>query len=317
VGRFLAPPDRRLNSSDASLVTPGPDLKRAAFFDCSTQVKLRISGADSFRFLNGQITNDLRKATRTSTVQASILSAKGKLSAHVFISVDSDGAFLLDADGGLREELPARLERYIIADDVQIEDVTDRLSILHFVGEPPPAVAAPARTVTSDRFGLPGWDLWCNRAPIEELRQPFSERFVFCNEVCAEIFRIERGIPRWGRELTNEIIPVEANLEATSIDYEKGCYIGQEVISRMKMSGQTNKRLCGLVSLSNAPLEAETRLTSETDPGKDAGRLTSATKSARVGSEIALGYVKRGFNDTGTRLLAGGNPVQVTSLPFV
>ena len=317
MGRFLAPPDRRLNSSDASVATPGPGLNRAAFFDCSSQVKLRISGADSFRFLNGQITNDLRKATASSTIQGSILSTKGKLSAHVFISIDSDGVFLLDADGELREELPARLERYIIADDVQIEDVTDQFSILHFVGEPPPAVAAPARTVASDRFGLSGWDLWCNRAPDEELRQPFSGRYIFCDAICAEIFRIERGIPRWGRELTNEIIPVEANLEATSIDYEKGCYIGQEVISRMKMSGQTNKRLCGLVSLSNAPLEAETRLTGETNPGKDAGWITSATRSPRLGSEIALGYVKRGFNETGTGLLAGGNPIQVTALPFV
>jgi folate-binding protein YgfZ len=292
-------------------------LNQAAFFACSSQVKLRISGPDSFRYLNGQITNDLRKATAISTIQASILSAKGKLSAHVFISIDSDGAFLLDADGELREELPGRLERYIIADDVQMEDVTDQFSILHFVGQPPPPVAAPARTVASDRFGLSGWDLWCNRAPDEELRQRFLEQFIFCDEVCAEISRIERGIPRWGRELTSEIIPVEANLEATSIDYEKGCYIGQEVISRMKMSGQTNKRLCGLVSLANTPLAAEMRLISETDPGKDAGWITSATRSARFGGEIALGYVKRGFNEAGTRLLAREIPVQVTPLPFV
>jgi tRNA-modifying protein YgfZ len=317
VGRFLAPPNRRLNSSDASVATPGPDLNRPIFFDYSSRVKLRVSGADSLRFLNGQITNDLRKATANSTIQASILSAKGKLSAHVFVSMDSDGAFLLDADGELREELPARLERYIIADDVQVEDVTDQFSILHFVGAPPLPGTGPARTVASDRFRFSGWDLWCNRAPAEELRQPFSEQFIFCDEVCTEIFRIERGIPRWGRELTHEIIPVEANLEATSIDYEKGCYIGQEVISRMKMSGQMNKRLCGLMSVSNAPLRAEMRLTSESDPGKDAGWITSGIKSARLGREIALGFVKRGFSQTGTRLLAGGNPVEITSLPFV
>src|SRR5207237_130251 len=205
---------------------------------------------------------------------------------HVFISIDDDGAFLLEADGGLREELPARLERYIIADDVQIEDVSDQFSILHFMGEPPPAVVAPARILASNRFGFSGWDLWCNRVPDEELRQPFSRRFIFCDQVCAEVFRIERGIPRWGRELTNEIIPVEANLEATSIDYEKGCYIGQEVISRMKMSGQTNKRLCGIVSLSGAQLAADMRLTNESEPGKDVGWITSATRSARLGREI-------------------------------
>jgi folate-binding protein YgfZ len=287
-----------------------------AFFDCSRRVKLRITGADASRFLNGQITNDLRKATPTSAIQASILSAKGKLSAHVFVSVDNEGAFLLDADSELREELPARLERYIIADDVQVEDVTDQFSILHFLSEMP-AVATSARTVASERFGSPGWDFWCARAPESEIHEPFIERFVFCDDTCAEIFRIERGIPRWGRELTTEIIPVEANLESSSIDYEKGCYIGQEVISRMKMSGQTNKRLCGLVSLSGARITADMRLTSEADPGKDAGWITSATRSERLGHEIALGYVKRGFNETGARLLAGEVPVQVTSLPFV
>ena len=298
-------------------MTPLPDLNRSALFDLSARVKLRVSGADSFRFLNGQITNDLRKATATAAIQASILNAKGKLSAHVFISRDQEGAYLLDAEAELRDELPARLERYIIADDVQIEDVTERFSILHFVGERPAPVADSTRIVASDRFGSTGWDLWGERAADTELRQPFSERFTICDDACAETFRIERGIPRWGRELTSEIIPVEANLETTSIDYEKGCYIGQEVISRMKMSGQTNKRLCGLVSLSGAPLAAEVRLTSETEPGKDAGWITSATKSDRLGSEIALGYVKRGFNENGTRLLAKEIPVQVVPLPFV
>jgi folate-binding protein YgfZ len=229
--------------------------------------------------------------------------------------MDNEGAFLLDADSELREELPARLERYIIADDVQVEDVTDQFSILHFLGERP-AIASLSRTAASERFGSAGWDFWTARVPESELREPFAERFVFCDDVCAETFRIERGIPRWGRELTNEIIPVEANLELSSIDYEKGCYIGQEVISRMKMSGQTNKRLCGLASISGSPLAADMRLTSEAQPGKDAGWITSATKSDRLG-EIALGYVKRGFNETGTHLLAGDLPVQVAPLPFV
>jgi folate-binding protein YgfZ len=286
------------------------------FFDLSERAKLRMTGADCVRYLNGQITNDVRKATATAAIQGSILNAKGKLSAHVFISMDADGAFLLDAAADLREELPARLERYIIADDVQIEDVSDRFSILHFLVEPP-TMTASARMVSSNRFGMPGWDCWCDRIPGAELRARYSDQFAFCDEVCVETFRIERGIPRWGRELTPEIIPVEANLEATSIDYAKGCYIGQEVISRMKMSGQRNKRLCGLVSLSDAPLAAEMRLTSEDAPDKEAGWITSATTSPRLGREIALGYVKRGYNENGTRLVAAGIPVQVSPLPFV
>jgi folate-binding protein YgfZ len=306
-------------------MTPVLDLSTVAFFDCSSRVKFRITGADSVRFLNGQITNDLRKATQTSAIQASVLNAKGKLSAHVFVSIDSAGAFFLDADPELHEDLPARLDRYIIADDVQLEDITAQFSIFHLIGDSAPVITASARTLASNRFGIPGWDLWFDPALAAGLRRELSEQFAFCDDAGAEVFRIERGIPRWGRELTNDIIPVEANLERAAIDYAKGCYIGQEVISRMKMSGQTNKRLCGLVSLSNAPLEANMRLTSETDPGKDAGWITSATRSVRLGKEIALGYVKRGGNSIGTRLLArtGGDSegnagilVEVVGLPF-
>jgi folate-binding protein YgfZ len=306
-------------------MAPPIHFDRGVFFDCSSRVKLRVTGADAARFLNGQITNDLRKATATSAVQASVLNAKGKLSAHVFVSAD-DGGFLLDAEPELREELPARLERYIIADDVQIEDVTEQSSIFHVTGEAAPTVLLSVRSIAASRFGCPGWDLWAERAQQEQLRQELAASLAFCDDVCAEVFRIEQGIPRWGRELTNEIIPVEANLEPASIDYDKGCYIGQEVISRMKMSGQTNKRLCGLVSISGAPLATSMRLAADTDTGKDVGWISSATRSARLEKEIALGYVKRGSNSSGTRLQAtdpaqsGAGPaiaVEVVPLPFV
>ena len=277
---------------------------------------MRLTGADVVRFLNGQITNDIRKATTAKAIQASILNPKGKLSAHVFVSREEETVFLLDADPELREELCARLERYVIADDVQIEDVTERFSLVHFLGSSAPALADGARAVGSERFGIPGWDYWSDPVPVAELRSAFSGDYDFCDDECAEVFRIEHGIPRWGRELTNEIIPVEANLEPSSIDYEKGCYIGQEVISRMKMSGQTNKRLCGLVSLNGSPLDAGTSLASATDNSREAGWITSAIKSDRLGKQIGLGYVKRGFNAPGTQLLAGTIPVAVTAVPF-
>lgn len=304
-------------------MAPVSHFEQGAFFDCSSRVKLRVTGGDASRFLNGQITNDLRKANSNAALQASVLNAKGKLSGHVFICVDDEG-FILDADPELREELPARLERYIIADDVQLEDVTDRFSIYHVTGENAPAVPLAKRMVTVTRFGCPGCDIWIDPPGREQVHQELAGSFTFCDETCAEVFRIEQGIPRWGRELTSEIIPVEANLEPTSIDYAKGCYIGQEVISRMKMSGQTNKRLCGLIPLSGAPLETGMRLAAESDAGKEAGWITSAVRSARLEKEIALGYVKRGFNSTGTQLEAihpdasgrAGIPVQVVPLPF-
>src|SRR4051794_11233177 len=130
-----------------------------AFFDLSARAKLRLTGADVFRFLNGQITNNAGKASESSAIQAAVLSAKGKMSAHVFLSKQND-SFLLDADSELREELPARLDRYVIADDVQIEDVTEKFSLFHILADGPPTAAGSIRTVAANRFGSPGWDVW-------------------------------------------------------------------------------------------------------------------------------------------------------------
>jgi folate-binding protein YgfZ len=306
-------------------MTPSAKFGCGEFFDLSFRVKLRITGLDAVRFLNGQITNDLRKASATSAIQASILNAKGKLNGHVFVSGDADG-FFLDADSELRAELPERLDRYVVADDVEIEDVTDRFSILHVIGATPPSTLDSVRSVHSNRFGRPGWDIWVHPPDKEAIRRRLGESFLFCDEACAETLRVEQGIPRWGRELTDQIIPVEAALEASSIDYSKGCYIGQEVISRMKMSGQSNKRLRGLVSVTGAPMSAGMRLLAEKAEAQEAGWLTSAVWSERLAKQIALGYVKRGFNSPGSRLRAvlaensvatGGIPVEVVSLPFI
>jgi len=286
------------------------------FFDLSARVKLRISGADRLRFLNGQLTNDVRKATETNAIEGCVLNAKGKMEAHLFLHAQAE-SFVLDADPALQPSLQSRLERYIIADDVQIEDVTARLSVFHVIGASPPSFSIPARVVSTDRFGLPGQDIWSEAAERDQLADELSSEFAYCDENCAEVLRIEQGMARWGRELTNEIIPVEANLEQRCIDYEKGCYIGQETISRMKMSGQRNKQLCGLVSLKNIPLASGVRLIGP--EGKEIGWITSATRSGQ--HEIALAYVKRGFNSVGSRLEATSAehpaiPAEVVDLPF-
>ena len=321
MGRILAAPDGRLNQAEASTMTPLLNPESGALFDLSSRVKLRMSGADALRFLNGQITNDLRKATAAAAIQASILNAKGKVNVNLFVSVEGD-SFMLDADPELRDDLPLRLEKYIIADDVQIEDVSDRFALFHVTGGAAPVVPS-GRIIQTNRFGCFGWDIWTERANQESTHGELSAAFALCDEECAEVFRIERGIPRWGRELTDQIIPTEANLEATSIDYSKGCYIGQEVISRIKMSGQTNKRLCGLISLTDTPLRAEMRLVSAEDDQKEIGWITSAAHSPRLQKEIALGYVKRGFNAVGSRLfaLSPNNadrvPIEIVALPFL
>ncbi len=291
-----------------------------AFLDLSARAKLRVTGADRFRFLNGQITNDLRKASETVAIEACVLNAKGKVNAHIFIATLGE-SFMVDAESELGETLRERLERYVIADDVQIEDVTGQFSLFHVFTDEPPAFGS-GRIVSARRFAATGWDIWSDSARHDALRDELASAYVFIDSPAADVMRIEQGLSRWGCELTDEIIPIEANLEQRAIDYEKGCYIGQEVISRIKMSGQTNKRLRGLVSLNNTPLQPGMKLVAPSAPGKEVGWITSATRSQLLGKEIALGYVKRGFNNPATNLEAllldpvGVIPVEVVSLPF-
>jgi len=154
----------------------------------------------------------------------------------------------------------------------------------------------------------------------DKTTQVASATLGLCDQTCEEVFRIEQGIPVWGKELTEDIIPVEANLEQSCIDYVKGCYIGQEVISRMKMSGQRNKGLYGLISRDDTPLSAEMKLYSMDDAQREVGWITSATSSDRLGKNIALGYVKRPFNNPGGQLHARIKEdtiaVEIVNLPF-
>lgn len=272
------------------------------FFDLSARTKLRISGTDRLRFLNGQITNDASKATASSVISAAVLNTRGKMEAYMFLSQGAD-CFYADADPELREKLQARLERYVIADDVEITDVSGEFSIFHLAAKERPILPDFCRIVQGNRFRMDGWDIWVDMAKREEVFGQLSGVHCFCDDACMEVFRIERGTPRWSRELTEEIIPVEANLEGNSINYEKGCYIGQEVISRMKMSGQRNKKLCGFISLYDSPLEPGMKVFPMGEgTTREAGWITSAVHSKRLGKEIGLGYIKRPFYHATYRL---------------
>jgi folate-binding protein YgfZ len=268
---------------------------RGALLDLSDRAKWRLSGADRVRYLNGQVTNDIRRLPPGGALAACVTTAKGRLSGLVFISAASD--FLrIDAEPGLRESLTARLERYIIADDATLEDTTEAECLFHLL-TPGASAAAPAgwesRSVT--RFARPGLDVIAPRAEYAQVLAALSAGPVLIPAPLAETLRIEAGVPRWGAELSEETLPPEANLEATAIDYHKGCYIGQEVISRIKSVGHVNRRLAGFTA--SSALAPGLTLHPDADPGKTAGEITSAAWSFGLESWAALGYLKRGFAD--------------------
>src|SRR5436309_11226140 len=156
-------------------MTQHSETERAMFLDLSARAKLRVAGADRFRFLNGQITNDLRKTSETAAIEACLLNAKGKLNAHIFIAALGE-TLLIDAEPELRETLRARLERYVTADDVQIEDVTDEFSLFHVLTEEP-APPASDRIVSARRFATTGWDIWSDAARHDALRNELASAY--------------------------------------------------------------------------------------------------------------------------------------------
>jgi tRNA-modifying protein YgfZ len=275
--------------------------------DLSSRAKVRITGEDRLRFLSGQLTNDLREAEPGQTIYACVLTAKGKLCGDLFVTPIEE-TFLLDCHPALRETLPARLEKYAIADDVEFSEQTDEFSLFHTLapqlpdGIPPPQATArqalPEGTVSrSNRFGIEGYDLLVPATLKNVVPQLLKENPLSATEL--ETFRIERGIPEWGHELSEDVIPNEAGLDQRAISYTKGCYVGQEVISRLKSLGHVNRKLCGVQLIEGSVLTSGAKLVN--DSGQQTGFVTSAAKSAQLDAWIGLAYVKRNFDRLGSR----------------
>jgi tRNA-modifying protein YgfZ len=286
--------------------------ERGGCVDLSARAKFRLTGADRVRYLNGQVTNDVRKASKGTALHACVVNAKGRIEAEVFIHVSLDGeALMLDAEAGLREMIAARLERYIVADDVVLEDVTDDWSVLHcFAGQEQGVGSrkdvAEADSISSSRCGVAGVDIW-QPAGVAGAEPPCA----VLSDVETEELRILRGIPRWPNELNPEAFPQEAGLEAQVMDFAKGCYIGQEVLSRIKMSGKMPKRLVRFaVKGSGFQVEQGMKLMAGPDAAtaKEAGAITSVTRHPLLDRWVGLAYVRQAFEAVESLLLANGDP---------
>ena len=295
--------------------------------DLTDRAKFNVTGKDRVRFLNGQLTNDMLSLRPGSAICACALTAKGKLCADLFVAPTEESHFL-DAESVLRESLAARLEKYIIADDVTLEDVTDAFGLFHLVvpsanaGVPesfPWVEETDTLLMVCNRFGIPGIDFWFPADQAALVQGKLQQSPI--DFQAAENLRIEQGIARWGYELSEEVIPNEAGLDQRAINYTKGCYLGQEVISRIKSVGHVNRHLCGLLPGAGVAPETGDKLFSDGESKKEIGFITSVGRLRLQDRVIALGFVRRGFDAPGSTLQVRRNntligPIEVHSLPF-
>lgn len=315
--------------------------------DQSRRGRICLLGEDRVRFLNGQITNQLDSLPTGYGVLAGLVNAKGKLEADLRVYVLRD-ELLLDFEPGLTEKITQRLEKYIIADDVEVVDVTGdygsfsllgplaRQALLNHPGiQKAPDTELGVEVITTknetewvvirnSRWGFEGYDIlapWDELIPLADHFTQFAKvnRGGWIGETAQDIHRIEAGWPKYGVDMDESNLAPETGLEKSAISYNKGCYIGQEVIARIRTYGQVAKSLRGFW----LPEEFENPPPSGTElyfNGKKVGYLTSLLKSSKYGRWIALGYARKECNKPGSALKLGSAEAEfeamVVSLPF-
>jgi folate-binding protein YgfZ len=266
-----------------------PEMMVPAVVRFDEPVLFEFRGPDAVRYLNGQLTQDVRLVAGGKVALPScVTDAKGRLQFRVWITEAADGGLWVEGPPGSAEALEARLTRYLIADDVEVADLTGNYRLFHLID----SAAAPPQGVfarKSRRFGVEGTDWWVPAGA--ECEWPAGAVHLGADEL--EDFRIRHGVPLWGRELTEGLLPPEAGLDASDISYQKGCYIGQEVISRIKFAGKLNKRLARVGIDPALPLEGLRLVDAD---GREAGEITSISPLVHDGTRAALAFIKRGVD---------------------
>jgi glycine cleavage system T protein len=312
--------------------------KAAGLFDFSFRAKLAVKGEDRASFLQGLVTNDVQTLEPGQGVYAMLLNAHGHILGDLRIYRAED-RFLIDTDADLREKLMKVLDHYIFMEQVELEPLA--LFALGFQGprsrpllektlhiDLPPMTefghfatnyaGFPVRVVRATSTGEEGYEVWvgakgmmgvwgaaCGQAPTYDMAA--------CGTEALESLRIEAGIPRYGRELDEDTLPLEAGV-MDALSFTKGCYVGQEVVERTRSRGHVNWKLVGLfVEAANPPQPGEKLLWE----GTEAGEITSACNSPTLARTVALAFLRREFSEAGKKLaLASGPVAEVTTLPF-
>jgi folate-binding protein YgfZ len=266
-----------------------------ALFDASARDIVQVVGEDRLSFLHGMVTNDVKGLPENGTAYAAMLTPKGAMVADCRVLRRKDDV-LLDTEPGMGARLREFLEKYLISEDAELRDANAEWAILSLVG--PRAKDLAPEGMPSLVFGPGGVDLLVPRAQLQATFERLKgEGATPIGFRAWETLRIENGVPRFGQDMDESTIPLEANLER-AIHYSKGCYIGQEVIARATFRGHMNRKLTRLLlgALQPAPRTELLR------NGKKVGWITSAVPSPTLGQVIALGYVHRDSLEPGTKL---------------
>ncbi|MEX2220804.1 MAG: glycine cleavage T C-terminal barrel domain-containing protein [Candidatus Rokuibacteriota bacterium] len=310
-----------------------------ALFDRSGLGKVSVTGRDRLAFLQGMLTNDVKGLGPGQGAPAAFLDAHGKVTALLVVYAATDRV-LIELPASLTEKTLQTLDRYLISEKAYFEAVDEAFAILSLQGPaarglleglaasgldlPPYAhveatiAGAPVRMVNRAEGPGAGFHCWVPAEHAASVRSAFEAAgAVAAGAETLDVLRVEAGQPWYPQDVDDSVIMPETRLDPL-VSYTKGCYIGQEVVARVKYRGHVNRALSGLVIDGERIPEQGAHVTAA---GKEVGRVTSAVRSIALGRPIALAYVRREHFEPGTAVTvadgSGEQPARVAALPFV
>ena len=339
------------NTVDASVAQPATVQPRAAFadlrsefetlvsasgvHDLSSRAKISLTGGDRVRWLNGMVTNNVRDLEPGRGVYAFLLNPQGHILGDLY-AYNRGESLLVDTDQSQVEKILAVFDKYIIMDDVEVAKVSDKLTAIGIAGprsrealqaagiEVPDLKPLQFAQTTWQQIGVTlvrgdnprveSFELWVAPGDTGKVREALVK--AGAQPVGTEAFdrlRIAAGIPRYGVDIRERDLPQETGQER-ALNFSKGCYVGQEIVERIRSRGQVRRKFTGFEVNGELPAPGS-KIQVE---GKDIGEITSAASLpfSRGERRVALGYIRREVATPGKPVQAGGSAASVVNLPF-
>jgi folate-binding protein YgfZ len=312
-------------------------LSGCGLYDLSGRAKIAVTGGDRVRWLNGMVSNNVRDLANGRGVYAFLLNAQGHIQADLYVFQRGD-SLLVDTERGQREKILQLFDHYIIADDVEIADISAKLTALGLAGPEARHVLERAGVRVPDLAPLelctPKCECACSCLHCTLVRGDDSaglsyEIWIAPNQLkstwealiaggahtvgasALNLFRISRGIPQFGVDIRERDLPQETG-QARALNFTKGCYLGQEIVERIRSRGAV-RRLFSAFTIEGALPEPGVKIVADE---KEVGEITSSAILPLPGGDwpAALGYLRR--EGAGKDLRAGATKLKTAALPI-
>jgi folate-binding protein YgfZ len=301
-----------------------------------TRGRIALTGTDRVRWLNGMVTNNIRDLAVGRGIYAFLLNPQGHPQADLY-AYNRGESILVDIDLPLLQKVLGIFDHYIIMDDVEVADITEKVGVLEITGPHSRKMLFAAGIEFSDleplQFSEISWrntlltvtrqdneavesyelQLDCSASPalLQALLDAGATQVA---EQALELLRIASGIPRYGHDIRERDLPQETE-QARALHFSKGCYVGQEIVERIRSRGSVHRKFTGF-QVEGALPEPGTKIQLD---GKDVGEITSvaALPASEGQQQVALGYIRREFATPDKALTAGNARLTVANLPFI